>query len=68
MYEKAIQEIENQVRIINQKLPSIDESIKTYRQMTNNYIKEKEDMLDKKDELEGVLAILGGMKYDETMA
>ena len=60
MYEKAIQEIENQIRIIDQKLPSIEESIKTYRQMTNNYIKEREEMLDKKDELEGVLAIIGG--------
>ena len=65
MYEKAIQEIENQIRIINQKLPSIEESIKTYRQMTNNYIKEREEMLDKKDELEGVLAIIGGINYDE---
>lgn len=68
MYEKAIQEIENQVRIINQKLPSIEESIKTYRQMTNNYIKEKEEMLDKKEELEEVLSMLGGINYDETMA
>ena len=65
MYEKAIQEIENQIRIINQKLPSIEESIKTYRQMTNNYIKEKEEMLDKKDELEEVLSMLGGINYEE---
>lgn len=65
MYELAIQELENQVRIINQKLPSIDESIKTYAQMTKNYEREKEELLDKKDELESVLAILGGMNYDE---
>ena len=65
MYELAIQELENQVRIINQKLPSIDESIKTYAQMTKNYEREKQELLDKKDELESVLAILGGMNYDE---
>ena len=65
MYKLAIQELENQVRIINQKIPSIDESIKTYAQMTKNYEREKQELLDKKDELESVLAILGGINYDE---
>ena len=51
MYELAIQEMENQLRIIHQKLPSIDESIKTYAQMTKNYEREKADLLAKQQQL-----------------
>ena len=43
--------MENQLRIIHQKLPSIDESIKTYAQMTKNYEREKADLLAKQQQL-----------------
>ena len=47
MFEEAIQELKNQIRILNQKLPSVEESIRTYTQMTKNYEKERDDMVRK---------------------
>lgn len=45
MYEMTINELKNQIRILDQKLPSVEESIKTYAQMTKNYEKERDDMV-----------------------
>ena len=45
MYEITINELKNQIRILDQKLPSIEESIKTYAQMTKNYEKERDEMV-----------------------
>lgn len=47
MYEMTINELKNQIRILDQKLPSVEESIKTYAQMTKNYEKERDDMVRK---------------------
>ena len=55
MFDLAKQEIENQIRIINQKLPSIDESIKNYEALLANYRREKSEMLMKKIELEEII-------------
>lgn len=51
MFELAIAEMQNQLRIINQKLPSIEESIKTYEQMAKNCQREKDEMLAKEVQL-----------------
>lgn len=45
MYEMTINELKNQIRILDQKLPSVEESIKTYAQMTKNYEKERDYMV-----------------------
>ena len=47
MYEKTIEELRNQIRILDQKLPSVEESIKTYSQMAKNYEKERDNMVSK---------------------
>ena len=47
MYEKAIEELKNQIRILNQKLPSIEESIKTYSHMTKNHERERDEIVRK---------------------
>ena len=65
MYQKSIEELKNQIRIIDQKLPSIDESIKTYGQMTKNYEKEKEDMLAKKHDYQMTIMCLERMEEDD---
>ena len=49
MYEKAIEELKNQVRMIDKKMPTIEESIKTYAQMAKNYERERDDFIAKKE-------------------
>lgn len=58
MHELTIQELENQTRIIKQKLPSIDESIKTYAQMTKNYQAERDMLTTKLLDIESVIILL----------
>lgn len=58
MHELTIQELENQIRIIKQKLPSIDESIKTYTQMTKNYQAERDMLTNKLLDIESVIILL----------
>ena len=60
MHELAIKELENQIRILKLKMPSIDESIKTYAQMTKNYEKERADMIIKIAEYEAAIEHLKG--------
>ena len=60
MYDLAIAELENQIRILKQKLPSVEESIKTYSQMTKNYEKERADMMIKIAEDEATIAYIKG--------
>ena len=64
MYEKAIEELKNQIRILDQKLPSIDESIKTYAQMTKNYEKERDEMIRKIAEYNQAIEYLNGGEED----
>ena len=69
MYEKAIAELKNQIRILNQKLPSVEESIKSYEQMTKNYKKERDDMVYKIAEFNRTIDVLEGLEGAyETMA
>ena len=58
MYELTIKELENQIRIIKQKLPSIDDSIKTYSQMAKNCQKERDDMTNRILEFENCIKFL----------
>lgn len=58
MYELTIKELENQIRILDQKLPSVEESIKTYAQMTKNYEKERDDMVRRMAEYNQVIEFL----------
>ena len=60
MHDLAIKELENQIRILRQKMPSIEESIKTYAQMTKNYDKERADMKIKISEYEAAIEYLKG--------
>ena len=60
MYELTIKELENQIRIIKQKLPSIDDSIKTYSQMAKNCQKERDDMTNRILEFENCIKFLKG--------
>lgn len=60
MFEEAIEELKNQIRILNQKLPSVEESIKTYTQMTKNYEKERDDMVRKIAEYNRTIKYLEG--------
>ena len=60
MHDLAIKELENQIRILKQKAPSIEESIKTYSQMTKNYEKERADMMIKIAEYEAAIEYLKG--------
>ena len=59
-YELTIQELTNAIRIIKQKLPTIDESIKTYETLAKNCIKEKDEMLLKAAEYEHAIKVLKG--------
>lgn len=56
----AITELKNQIRILDQKLPSIEESIKTYSAMTKNYEKERDDMVLKIAEYNHTIKFLEG--------
>ena len=60
MHEIAITELKNQIRILNQKLPSVEESIKTYSTMTKNYEKERDDMVLKIAEYNRTIKFLEG--------
>ena len=68
MYEKTVEELKNQIRIIDQKLPSVEESIKTYTQMTKNYQKERDEMIAKRDEYYVVLAMLQHIEEEKNEA
>lgn len=56
--------MENQIRILKQKLPSIEESIKTYSQMTKNYEKERAEMIVKLADYEATIAHLIGERNE----
>ena len=58
MYELTIKELEHQIKIIKQKLSSIDDSIKTYSQMVKNYQKERDDMTNRILEFENCIEFL----------
>lgn len=62
MYEITIDELKNQIRILDQKLPSVEESIKTYAQMTKNYEKERDDMVRRIAEYNQAIELLEGDK------
>lgn len=56
----AITELKNQIRILELKLPSIDESVKTYSTMARNYEKERDEMVLKIAEYNRTIKFLEG--------
>lgn len=65
MFEEAIKELRNQIRILNQKLPSVEESIRNYTQMTKNYEKERDDMVRKIAEYNQTIKYLEGEEVNK---
>lgn len=58
MYEKTIAALLAKNNEIARKIPSIEESIKTYAQMTENYKRELDDMQKELQQNELVIKIL----------
>ena len=58
MYERTIAELVTRNEEISRKLPTIDESIKTYEQMVKNYQHEKEELINTLKDNEEVIAFL----------
>ena len=56
----AIEELKNQIQILNMKLPSVEESFKTYSSMARNYEKERDEMVLKIAEYNRTIKFLEG--------
>lgn len=64
MYEKTIKGLLARNEEIKHKIPTIEESIRTYAQMTDNYRRELRDLTDELEDNNAVIELLK-MKEDD---
>ena len=58
MYDYTIQSLKKRNEEINHKIPTIEESIKTYSQMTQNYKDELDSLIEERFQNNKVIEIL----------